>query len=53
VHALADSIMRLIRDSELAKELGNNGRNKIVEGHSWENTVSKTIKLYEEVAGRK
>lgn len=53
VHALADNIMRLVRDSELAKELGNNGRNKIVEGHSWENTVSETIKLYEEVAGRK
>ena len=53
VHALADRIMRLIRDKELAKELGNNGRNKIVEDHSWENTVSKMIELYEEVAGRK
>lgn len=53
VHALADKIMRLIRDRELAKELGNNGRNKIVEGHSWKNTVLKTIELYEEVARRK
>jgi len=53
VHALADKIMRLIRDRELAKELGNNGRNKIVEGHSWGNTVLKTTELYEEVAGRK
>jgi len=53
VHALADKIMRLIRDRELAKELGNNGRNKIVEGHSWGNTVRKTTELYEEVAGRK
>lgn len=53
VHALADKIMSLIRDRELAKELGNTGRKKIVEEHSWENTVSKTIELYEEVAGRK
>jgi glycosyltransferase involved in cell wall biosynthesis len=53
VRALANSIMRLTRDKELAKELGNNGRKKIVEGHSWESTVSKTIELYEEVAERK
>jgi glycosyltransferase involved in cell wall biosynthesis len=53
VHALADKIMSLIRDKELAKELGNNGRKKIVEDHSWENTVLKTIELYKEVIGRK
>ena len=53
VHALADNILRLIRDRELAKELGNTGRKKIVEDHPWENTVRKTIELYEEVVGHK
>lgn len=53
VHALADKIMRLIRDPELAKELGINGRKKILKDHSWEHTVHKTIELYEEVLKRK
>jgi glycosyltransferase involved in cell wall biosynthesis len=53
VHALVDNIIRLIRDKELAKELGNSGRKKIVEEHSWENTVLKTIEFYEEVVGHK
>jgi glycosyltransferase involved in cell wall biosynthesis len=53
VHALADNILRLIRDKELAKELGNTGRKKIVEDHSWENTVRKTIALYEELQDTK
>lgn len=53
VHALAANIKILIEDKELAQKLGNNGRNKILKDHSWENTVLKTIELYEEVVGHK
>ncbi|KAF5436482.1 Glycosyltransferase involved in cell wall bisynthesis [Candidatus Methanophagaceae archaeon] len=53
VHALADNIKRLIMDKKLAKEFGSTGRMKIVEDHSWENTVRKTIEMYEEVVGTK
>jgi glycosyltransferase involved in cell wall biosynthesis len=53
VHTFADSIKRLIMDKKLAKEFGSTGRMKIVEDHSWENTVRKTIEMYEEVVGHK
>jgi glycosyltransferase involved in cell wall biosynthesis len=53
VHSLAANIKKLIENKELAQKLGNNGKNKILKYHSWENTVLKTIELYEEVAGHK
>ena len=45
--ALADAIYRIISDKELAQKLGENGRKKVVENYSWEDTVNKTINIYE------
>ncbi|MGB3459366.1 MAG: glycosyltransferase family 4 protein [Halobacteriota archaeon] len=51
--ALADAIFRIISDKELAQKLGENGRKKVVENYSWEDTVKRTINLYEEIICQK
>ncbi|MCK4250314.1 glycosyltransferase family 4 protein [candidate division WOR-3 bacterium] len=51
--ALTDAIFRIISAKELARKLGENGRKKVVENYSWEDTVNKTINLYEEIICQK
>jgi len=47
--ALAESISKIMSDKELAQKLGANGRVKVAENYSWEDTVKKTVQLYEEL----
>jgi len=47
--ALAEGISKIILDRELARKLGENGRVKVVENYSWEDTVKRTVRLYEEL----
>ncbi|MBZ2166314.1 glycosyltransferase family 4 protein [Methanobacterium spitsbergense] len=45
--ALAEGIIKILSDKSLSLKFGKNGRYKIINGFSWENTVKKTLKLYE------
>ncbi|MDD4498019.1 MAG: glycosyltransferase family 4 protein [Methanosarcinaceae archaeon] len=45
--ALAEKISEILSDSTLAKKLGENGRINVVNNYSWEDTIQRTIKLYE------
>lgn len=47
--ALAESISKIMSNRNLAQKFGSNGRAKIVDNYSWEDTVKKTIRLYEEL----
>jgi len=47
--ALAESISKIMSDQNLVQKFGSNGRAKIVENYSWEDTVKKTNRLYEEL----
>ncbi|PPA79534.1 MAG: putative glycosyl transferase [ANME-2 cluster archaeon HR1] len=47
--ALAEGILKIISDKELVRKLGENGRMKVVESYSWEDTVKNTVQLYEEL----
>ena len=47
--ALADGISTILSDKELAIRLGENGRRNVTKNYSWEDTVKRTITLYEEL----
>ncbi len=47
--ALAEGILKIISDKELVRKLGENGRMKVVESYSLEDTVKNTVQLYEEL----
>ena len=51
--ALAEGISKIMSDRELAQKLGANGRVKVAENYAWEDTVKKTVQLYEEVLWQK
>ncbi len=40
--ALADSIEEQIQDETMREEMGSNGRQRVLENHSWRNTVKQT-----------
>lgn len=44
--ALEESLIKLIDDNKLAKELGENGRNKVVEHYSVEENIKRLIEIY-------
>ena len=44
---LAETLSNMISNESLARKFGANGRKKVVKNNSWENTVKRTIKLYE------
>jgi glycosyltransferase involved in cell wall biosynthesis len=46
--ALAEAIIRLLKDDELRREMGKNAYKKTKDELSWENIAKKTIKVYEE-----
>jgi len=46
---MAEKISEILSDPNIATKLGENGRKKVVDNYSWEDTINKTIKLYEEL----
>lgn len=51
--AIAEAVAKLISNEELAKKLGENGRNKVTDKYCWMDTVRKTISLYNELLCRR
>ena len=51
--AIASAIIKIIENREFASELGKTGTERIVKNYSWNDTVSKTITLYEELLCQK
>lgn len=47
--ALAEAILKVLNDDDLARKYGENGRKRVVNEYSWEDTVKKTIQLYEKI----
>lgn len=47
--SLANAILMLIRDREMARKLGQNGRNLIEQKYSWRRVAELTEQIYEEV----
>ena len=48
-HALKDAIERLLDDAALRETFSNEGRRRIVDHFSWQETATRTAALYEEV----
>jgi glycosyltransferase involved in cell wall biosynthesis len=46
---LTDAILTILEDSSLAEKMMQRGRDKIEQEYSWEDTVGKTLALYESV----
>ena len=46
---LSDAILTILDDASLAEKMGQQGRKKIEQEYSWEDTVKKTLVLYESV----
>jgi glycosyltransferase involved in cell wall biosynthesis len=44
--AIADALEKLINNEDLRKELGTNGRNKVIKEYNWEVCVEKMISVY-------
>ncbi|MCQ6963415.1 glycosyltransferase family 4 protein [Methanolobus chelungpuianus] len=49
VDSLVQGISEILSDASIARTLGENGRENVVENYSWTDTVKKTIQLYEEL----
>lgn len=47
--ALAEALIQIVTDPDRARQLGENGRDRVTSDFSWEDTVRKTLELYEEV----
>jgi len=47
--SLAKKIKIIINNPSLAKKMGKNGRKKILKYYSWDDTVKRTLKLYEQI----
>ncbi len=48
--ALAESIEELIQDNERRVEAGKKGRQRVLENHSWQNTVERTTAALETIS---
>jgi len=53
VNALANAIIKLLKDDELRKQMGENAYKKMIEELSWDKIAEKTIGVYKEVIGDK
>lgn len=49
---LSDAILTILEDSSLAENMGQRGRRKVEQEYSWEDTVGKTLALYESVIAK-
>jgi len=47
--SIAKAVSKIIFCKEVARELGWNGRKKVIKNHSWKDTVKKILKLYEDL----
>jgi glycosyltransferase involved in cell wall biosynthesis len=47
--AVADAIAGIANDRSLARNLGDNGRSRVMAGYSWKDTVERTVMVYEEL----
>lgn len=47
--ALAEALIQIVTELDRARELGENGRKRVVSDFSWDDTVRRTLELYEEV----
>jgi len=50
--AIASAILKIIKNPDYAAKLGKTGTERIVKYYSWNDTVKKTLSLYEEVVCR-
>ena len=46
---IVNVITEIMNNHELAKKLGQNARSRVLEEYSWDDTVNKTLRLYEEL----
>lgn len=46
---LAGAIIKLLNDGQLREQMGNNGRELVVNNYSWETTAKKTIEVFENI----
>lgn len=46
---IADTIIKLLKDEKLRKEMGRNGRKCVVENHSWKSVTESIAKICENV----
>jgi glycosyltransferase involved in cell wall biosynthesis len=51
--ALAEAILRLVEEPELARRLGENGRARMLERHTIQHTIDGVIEAYREVAAER
>jgi glycosyltransferase involved in cell wall biosynthesis len=51
--ALAAAILRLVEDPDLARQLGENGRARMLERHTIQHTIDGVIDVYREVAAER
>jgi glycosyltransferase involved in cell wall biosynthesis len=49
--ALADAIMRILRDAGLGTELGRRGRRRVVNDYDWHIIISRINELFERAIG--
>jgi glycosyltransferase involved in cell wall biosynthesis len=47
--SIANAVIKILNDNKFYEKLSANARQKIVTKYSWEDTVNKTIQLYEEL----
>lgn len=47
--ALAKAILTLVSDVDMARELGDRGRERVLKSYSWDDTVRKTVLLYHDI----
>lgn len=47
--AIAEALIQIVTDPDRARELGESGRDRVASDFSWEDTVRRTLELYEEV----
>lgn len=50
--SLANAVLRLVRDTDLADSLGRAARNKVVADHSWDSVAERVEVVYERVTGQ-
>ena len=50
---LANAIIKLLKDEELRRQMGENGRKVVVNNYSWDHTAKKTIEVFEKILDKK
>jgi len=50
---LANAIIKLLKDEELRRQMGENGRKVVVNNYSWDHTAKKTIEVFKKILNKK